>query len=324
MKIDLIYLWVDGDDPEWRSRREPYMPVTEQQDRQTFCDGRVADNDELKYSLRSVEMYATWVNHIYIVTDKQTPNWLNTKNPKVTIIDHTEILPPEVLPMYNSRAIELAIHRIKGLSEHYIFANDDMTFGRKVSPNFFFTTKGKAKSRFRERTPAPHDIVVKNSYGNAVHQAIVAISRDFGIECENLIPSHQIDPYVKSQVTECIEQYKAWHNTTLNHRFRTGEDMQRHIFSLYAIAVGAGVKIIVRPLSRFKRVMSRVLATLRLTRGVDSRVVTINKRFIYLQIKMFRPALLCFNDTEYVKEHHRQAMKRTLQRLYPRKSQFEK
>ncbi len=324
MKIDIVYLWVDGNDPEWRKRREPYLPVEEQRDAQTFCEGRVLDNDELMYSLRSVEMYAEWVNHIYIVTDRQTPEWLDTSNSKVTIVDHTDIIPAEILPTYSTRVIEGHIHLIKGLSEHFLFANDDMTFGRKVTPNFFFTQEGRSKCRFRETTPLPKDIVIDSTSGNAIHQASVAISRDFGVECGALAPSHQIDPYVKSDIAGCIEHYKEWWQETLTHRFRAKEDMQRHIFSLYAVAKCQAQRVIVRPASKFLRIMSRIGAVLRFTRGVDSRVVTINKRFIYLQIKMFRPALLCFNDTEHVQEHHRQAMKRTLQRLYPLKSQFEK
>ena len=52
--IDLVYLWVDGNDPVWRAKRNAFMGKA-QDDSPENCKGRTADNDELKYSLRSVE-----------------------------------------------------------------------------------------------------------------------------------------------------------------------------------------------------------------------------------------------------------------------------
>ena len=49
---------------------------------------RFEDNEELRYSLRSLERFAPWVRHIYIVTNGQLPYWLNLENPRVTIVTH--------------------------------------------------------------------------------------------------------------------------------------------------------------------------------------------------------------------------------------------
>ena len=88
MDIDLVYLWVDGSDPEWLARR---CAFTGQKfdNTEANCKGRYADNDELKYNLRAVEMYAPWIRHVFIVTDGQTPAWLDTSNPKVTVVNQT-------------------------------------------------------------------------------------------------------------------------------------------------------------------------------------------------------------------------------------------
>src|SRR6185312_8847543 len=41
-------------------------------------------------------------------------------------------------PTFNSRVIEAAMWRIPGLSEHFIYANDDMFLNAPVSPENFF------------------------------------------------------------------------------------------------------------------------------------------------------------------------------------------
>lgn len=102
--------------------------------------------DELKYSLRSVEMYANWVNRIYIVTDGQRPGWLTDVGERVKVIDHADIFQDtSVLPVFNSHAIESQLHRIEGLSERYLYMNDDIFFGRPVSPELFFEGNGISK-----------------------------------------------------------------------------------------------------------------------------------------------------------------------------------
>ena len=68
MDIDLVYLWVDGNDPEWLAKHNACVGKMEAKSA-TDCKGRYADNDELKYSLRSVEAYAPWIRNVFIVTD---------------------------------------------------------------------------------------------------------------------------------------------------------------------------------------------------------------------------------------------------------------
>lgn len=49
---------------------------------------RFEDNEELRYSLRSIERHAPWVRNVFIVTNGQIPSWLNLDNPRVTIVTH--------------------------------------------------------------------------------------------------------------------------------------------------------------------------------------------------------------------------------------------
>lgn len=103
-------------------------------------------NYELKYSLRSLDAYAPWINKIYILVDppKKYPSWIK-KNNKIIMVDTSETFPSiKYLPNSNSNAIETTIVNIKGLSEHYIYLCDDIFLGRKTSYTDFFTNDGKA------------------------------------------------------------------------------------------------------------------------------------------------------------------------------------
>ncbi|KAM4614919.1 N-acetylglucosamine-1-phosphotransferase subunits alpha/beta [Polymixia lowei] len=106
---------------------------------------RFEDNEELRYSLRSVERHAPWVRHIFIVTNGQIPSWLNLDNSRVTVVTHQDIFQNHShLPTFSSPAIETHIHRIPGLSQKFIYLNDDVMFGKDVWPDDFFShSKGQ-------------------------------------------------------------------------------------------------------------------------------------------------------------------------------------
>ncbi|KAK7070841.1 hypothetical protein SK128_002684 [Halocaridina rubra] len=101
---------------------------------------RFEDNEELRYSLRSLEKYAPWVRRIYLVTSGQIPYWINLDHPKLMIVTHEEIFQNKShLPTYSSPAIESHIHRIHGLSENFLYLNDDVMLGSEVWPEDFYS-----------------------------------------------------------------------------------------------------------------------------------------------------------------------------------------
>lgn len=146
--VDIVYTWVDGDDPQWAEQKNAALGQVDPQQHTADAHGlcRYQDNDELRYSLRSVARYADFVRHIFIVSDGQVPSWLNTDHRDITVVDHTEIFPSEAcLPTFNSHAIEARLHHISGLAEHYLYLNDDFFFGRRVRPEQFFHSNGMTK-----------------------------------------------------------------------------------------------------------------------------------------------------------------------------------
>ncbi|MEV5612608.1 stealth conserved region 3 domain-containing protein [Streptomyces sp. NPDC052225] len=154
--VDAVYTWVDGSDMAWLERKNAVLAAMgiATEDAATSA-ARFRNRDELRYSLRSIDMYAPWIRNIYLVTDRQVPPWLDTSHPRVRVVDHTEIFGNRgALPTYNSHAIESQLHHIEGLAEHFLYFNDDVFVGRTLKPDAFFLSNGQAK-HFMSPTSIP-------------------------------------------------------------------------------------------------------------------------------------------------------------------------
>jgi len=163
--IDVVYLWVDGDDPAWQARKaaragRPTDAAAPPKGQEAM---RFRQFDELRYSLRSLERFAPWVRQVFLVTDRQRPAWLDEEGSNLTVVDHAEILPEAARPTFNSHAITASLHRIPGLSDRFILFNDDVFLGSPVGPEQFFEGNGIARF-FLSRTSidptprAPHEV----------------------------------------------------------------------------------------------------------------------------------------------------------------------
>ncbi|MEU0230646.1 MULTISPECIES: stealth family protein [unclassified Streptomyces] len=142
--VDVVYTWVDGADPAWLRRRAEFSG--EGYHAEAANAARYLSRDELRYSLRSLHMYAPWVRTIYLVTADQTPEWLDTEAAGIKVVSHEEIFrSSELLPTFNSHAIESQLHHIEGLSEHFLYFNDDVMLGNEVTPKDFFLANGLTK-----------------------------------------------------------------------------------------------------------------------------------------------------------------------------------
>ena len=137
--IDVVYTWVDGSDPDWLARlertREQYRLTAPRciHSRPTghvFGRGTSCATPSARWTCMR-----DWVRHVYLVTDDQVPTWLDTDNARITLVTHRELFEDRGrLPTFNSHAIESQLHHIAGLSEHFLYLNDDVFFGRPVDP----------------------------------------------------------------------------------------------------------------------------------------------------------------------------------------------
>lgn len=131
--MDFVLLWVNGDDPEWIDSFYHHSDIIG--DKKSI---RFRDWDNLKYWFRGIEKFAPWVNKIHFITCGHYPDWLNLNHPKLNFIRHSDYIPGEYLPTFNSNVIELFIHRIEGLSEQFVLFNDDLFLINEVKPDRFF------------------------------------------------------------------------------------------------------------------------------------------------------------------------------------------
>lgn len=131
--IDFVITWVDGADEQWLKDKEKYTGNDISKD---AC--RYRDWDLLRYWFRGVEKFAPWVNKIHFVTYGHLPVWLNTEHPKLNIVNHWDFIPYKYLPTFNSHTIELNLHRIKGLSDKFVYFNDDIFLTNYVEAEDFF------------------------------------------------------------------------------------------------------------------------------------------------------------------------------------------
>lgn len=132
--IDIVIPWVDGSDPAWRAQKSLYNGESTA----SVHSFDYQDWGLLKYWFRGIEKNAPWINTIHFVTWGHLPTWLNTEHPKLHIVRHEDYLPSEYTPTFNANTIELNFHRIKDLSEHFIYFNDDMYLVKPTTKEDFF------------------------------------------------------------------------------------------------------------------------------------------------------------------------------------------
>ena len=310
MDIDFVYLWVNGNDPIWQAKRNATIGITEEKSA-VNCDGRYADNDELKYSLRSIEMYAPWIRKIFIVTDNQVPAWLDTTNPRIRIVDHKEIMPAQSLPCFNSCLIEHFLHRIPELSEHFLYGNDDMFINKPVTPSDFFTPNGLPIIRFNRRPFRKLTLLFKekilkkklSNYVQTIRNSAELVEKKYGIYYGGKT-HHNIDSYLKSDYQHTGEVFKKEIEATLSNHVRNSNDVQRNIYSYVPLAEKHAKLHYVSQRTSFR--------------------LHIQNESHYEKLERYNPLLFCMNDSEYAKEEDRKRAHTFLEKRFPEKSKFEK
>lgn len=137
MDIDFVITWVDMNDPEWQARFSKYSG-NKNNTRNGVSEARFRNNGFLRYWFRGVEKFAPWVRKIHFVTAGQKPEWLDENNPKINLVYHEDFIPLQYLPTYNSVVIERYLHKIPGLTEHFVYFNDDFYIIDHVGKDRFF------------------------------------------------------------------------------------------------------------------------------------------------------------------------------------------
>lgn len=305
-KIDMVYLWCDLADENFKKKKEECAKKYGVEFNANN-DCRYIDNDELKYSLRSLEKFAPWINNIFIVTDEQVPKWLNTEHSKIKIVDHKDIMPESALPSFNSTAILHNIVNIEGLSEYFLYSDDDTFCCDYVSPEFFFK-EGNPVCRFIK----PYKDDDNSGYTNILRNGDKLLKDKFGNKLPmGLKPHHNIDAYRKSLILKCKEEFKEEIEKSSVSPFRKSSDIERAIYQKYACLTGCGI-------------FEQTDKTNIFNRRKDSLELFSQSRKKEQKLKKFKPKLFCINDTEETTDANRRETKEFLEMMFPKKSQFEK
>ncbi len=131
--IDFVLPIVDSSDSQWQAEYCLYRNGGEGDSLVRFRDW-----GWLRYWLRSVAKNAPWVHRIYILSCNPQPEWINADGEHLVWLHHRDFIPAEFLPTFNANTIELNLHRISGLSEHFVYFNDDNFINAQVEPTYYF------------------------------------------------------------------------------------------------------------------------------------------------------------------------------------------
>ncbi|MCQ5202630.1 Stealth CR1 domain-containing protein [Mordavella massiliensis] len=261
-KIDFVLLWVDGNDPDWREEKNKYSV------KKTSDNGsnRYREWDNLRYWFRGVEKFAPWVNKIHFVTCGHLPKWLNRTHPKLNIVAHKDYINEKYLPTFNSRAIEVNLQRIEGLSEKFVYFNDDTFVIRDIKPTDFFKNGVPRAACGFELLNIKYDKVFYDGMVNNLR----IINRNFDakefikhnffkifnlrydikhIKSLLLLPwslgfipgfinPHLPNAYLKSVFEEVWEREPEILEVTSGHKFRDSADVNQYIFQYWQFMTG--------------------------------------------------------------------------------------
>lgn len=237
--VDAVYTWVNHNDSEWISARAEYEgDAGSETDANSIA--RFHNNDELRYSLRSLARNAPWVRRIFVVTNCARPSWLNEASERLIWVDHSAIIPPENLPTFNSHVIESCLHKISGLSENFIYLNDDVFLGRRVPKNLFFDINGAGKSFLESYGMVSGDTKEGDpDYLNASRNVAALLRDEMGFVPTQL-HQHTIFALRKSVLEEIENRWQNHIDKMRKNRFRTSEDLNVTSFLYHHYALGTG------------------------------------------------------------------------------------
>lgn len=325
--IDIVYCWVDGNDPEFIKRKNFYLSKeTESHDNSSVGNQRFVDNEELRYSLRSLEMYAPWIHHIYIVTDRQIPKWLNTDYEKVSIVDHSEIMPKEMIPCFSAVEIERYLVNIPGLSEHFLYANDDMFFGRSITPEFFFSAPGRPKvyvKYYEKFRSIKNEEDFRQKYREAATWMKTNLNAwkllyDQYKQTNFYALAHAIDGYCKTLVQRALTRYADAYHEIKNTRFRNEYEIHRSLISLDMVYHGdADLELVETPSFWQKHIHKSKGYSWKCYCGSEDEKTR-------KEILRFEPYVFCVNADSHSTPEDKRQMRQFYEQLFPKKSMFER
>lgn len=239
--IDAVYTWVNHEDAGWKEMFAKHSPK-ERLSGDAAAHSRFLSRNELLYSIRSVQQYMPWIRNVFVLTNCAPPDWF-VPDKGVIWIDHAAVLKDVSLPTFSSHAIETSLHHIPGLSENFLYFNDDFFVNAPASPALFFEPSGLSKSKLEGYGVVNGEFAPEDpDYLNAARLGASLLAKRFGTAPTRL---HEHTPYaLRVSVLKDIEQAFAEQlKITRANRFRAAGDLSiaSFFYHHYAMATGAAV-----------------------------------------------------------------------------------
>lgn len=333
MKIDVVILWVDPNDAKWQEEKRFYEK--KEKDDNTIIDNsnkRYRDFENLKYIFRGIDEFIPWVNKVFFVTCGQKPEWMNEKCEKLVLVNHSDFMPKEYLPTFNCNPIELNLHRIKDLSEHFIYFNDDTFILKPMrEKDFFYRGLPCETAVLNTVTPSFTNIVSKiwfNDWAiiNKHFDKDKSIKENFfkwynikyGKEIFRTIMlnnwkhflgfkfTHLPTSMLKSTYEEIWNLEPEELERTSKNRFRNEKDLSQYLIKDWQIAQG-----------KFYPRSTKIGNVIELNDN--------NAEYVAKIIKKQEYKMICINDTDDIKdfEKTKQIINNSFEKILPEKSVFE-
>lgn len=258
MEIDFVVTWVDMNDPKWQQDFAKYSGKIDNTKNEVSV-ARFRDYGLLKYWFRGIEKFAPWVRKIHFVTCGQKPDWLDASHPKLNLVHHEDYIPKQFLPSFNSSVLEIYLHRIPGIAEHFVYFNDDfyiidhlpqerfykdglpqdiaafrMNLGMSLWSKCLKNNIRIINQRFnkKEVLKRDHDKWYFPEYGSKARLTKLLAGYDKFV---TLRTPHNAQPYTKTTFEE-VWDYAGEELTTMSsNRFRSPQDYTQELFRTWQI-----------------------------------------------------------------------------------------
>jgi len=329
MDIDFVVTWVDMNDPKWQHDFASYSGKIDNTKNEVTI-ARFRDHGLLKFWFRGVEKFAPWVRELHFVTCGQHPEWLNTEHPKLRLVNHTDYIPNQFLPCFNSNLIEIYMHKIPGLSEHFVYFNDDFFIINHLTQERFFTdglpndiaafriNMGLSlwnkclrnniriiNRRFdkKEVLEHDHDKWYTDEYGDKAR--LTYLLKPYN-KFVTLRTPHNAQPYIKTTFEEVWEYAGKELTEMSSHRFRSPKDYTLELFKTWQICRSNFM-----PYNTYKNTKMFPL------------VFRSGKAIKAIREQSYK--LVCLNDSEHIRNYDKtlQEIHSAFESILPDKSSFE-
>ena len=221
--IDVVIPYVDSTDPIWQ---ETYIDAG----MEFVSATRFRSWGTLRYLFRGIATYMPFIHKIHLLVSgkSQVPDWLNTE--LVHVVCHSDFIPENYLPVYNSCTIECFLGNIPDLAEHFIYFNDDIFPINTMSASDFFYNDLPCLS-FIEHVSAMRMI-----YCLQCRSGIDMITKMLNVEeypkDEILSPEHSAIPMLRSTLKKVSAECNSAIKFSIT-KLRSVKNVNQYIYSYY-------------------------------------------------------------------------------------------